>query len=122
MWTYRCYDDGKQPNLWRRWYDSNPDYQGTHDSIFDILEQQQQWKMPWTRPLGDGLIEVRLHGKVQYRILGYYGDARKEFIVVGTCSHKGNVYTPKDAIKVAKKAMNDIKGGRANAIQCSRPQ
>jgi hypothetical protein len=122
MWKYRCYDDGRQPNLWQRWYEAHSDYQGSHTAVFDFLEQCVQWKMPWADTLGDGLIEVRLSGKVKWRVLGYYSDVRVEFVVVLVCNHKQNVYAPKDAIPTAKKRMRDIKAGKQRTIICVRPK
>jgi transcriptional regulator with XRE-family HTH domain len=92
MWTYRCYDDGRKPNLWQRWYDSSPDFQGSHDSIFEMLESRVNWGPPHAKFLDseNRIIEVRLTGKVKHRILGFYGDTRGEFIVLGTCFHKQN--------------------------------
>jgi hypothetical protein len=96
MWKYRCYNDGRHPNLWRRWYDSNPKFQGSHDSIFEMLESRQNWGPPHAEFLDkeNRIVEVRLTGKVKHRILGFYSDVRGEFIVLGPCIHKQGVYTP----------------------------
>src|SRR5258707_5714549 len=84
MWTYRCYDDGKMPDLWRRRYDAHPDGQGSHDTVFHVLEQLVQWREPHTKILDKNadVIEVRLSGKdkIEYRILGFYGKTNEEFI------------------------------------------
>src|SRR5437763_658057 len=97
MWTYRCYDDGRTPNLWQRWYTAHPDYRGSHDAIFDTLEQMVEWKPPYVDFLNknERIVEVRLRGRVKHRILGIYSNKRRaEFIVLGTCNHKGKVYEP----------------------------
>jgi hypothetical protein len=90
MWTFRCYDDGGEPDLWHRWYASNPDYQGSHDAVFDVLENRQAWGPPFAEFLDkqNRIVEVRLSGRVKHRILGFYSAARWEFIIVGTCFHK----------------------------------
>lgn len=123
MWTYRCYDDGKKPNLWQRWYDANPDYQGRHDAVFDTLESLPYWKEPYSKYLNNDerIIEVRLTGKVKHRILGFYGTKKQEFIVVATCNHKGKVYDPPDAPARAVKRKKEIERGERNAIVCTRP-
>ena len=125
LYTYQCYDDGCQVNLWQRWYNENADFQGTHDSIFGILEQQQQWAKPHTKMIknGGGLIEVCLNGQIQWRIFGYWGSSRRrQFIVVAVGNHKQKVYSPKGILKTAQKRMNDIKSGKKGTVDCERAQ
>lgn len=123
MWTYRCYNDSSAPNLWRNWYDNNPDYQGSHDSVFGMLEQQDQWREPHAKILdkNNGIIEVRLTGIVRHRVLGFYGSVRREFIVVATCHHKGEVYTPKNIRKTAAERRKRIEADIGEAPSCERP-
>jgi hypothetical protein len=124
MWTYRCYNDGGQPNLWQRWYASNPGFQGSHDSIFAMLESRQNWGPPHTEFLDkeNRIIEVRLTGKVKHRILGFYGDARGEFIVLGTCTHKQDVYDPPDIKNTVVTRKSEIQSNKGRAIACVRPK
>jgi hypothetical protein len=124
MWTYRCYDDGGTPNLWQRWYDSNPDFQGSHDSIFEMLEGRVNWGPPHTEFLDteNRIIEIRLTGKVKHRILGFYGDTRSEFIVLGTCFHKQKVYSPAGIRQTVIDRKNEIKRNQGRAITCARPK
>ena len=73
MWTYRCYDNERPINLWQKWYDDNPDFQGSHDAIFRLLEQRETWGGLTCVDFLDKkerVIEVRLTGKVKHRILG----------------------------------------------------
>ena len=123
LWTYKCYVDGSQPNLWRRWYDAHPEVRGKHDSVFGMLEQQVFWVKPHVKMLKnhDGLLEVILNGRVQWRIFGFQG-AGKEFVVVGTGNHKANVYDPKGILTTARGIMKDIKAGSKGAISCERPE
>lgn len=122
LWTYKCYDDGHMPNLWQRWYGENTAYQGTHDGVFDIIEQQEAWINPYyTKALGSDLVEVRLSGTVQWRIFGFYGAKRRQFVVVTTGNHKENVYDPRDVKKTAIKIINAIKSGTKEAKDCERP-
>jgi hypothetical protein len=124
MWVYRCYNDGNSPHLWKGWYDGHAAYRGTHDAIFDILEQQVAWKEPWAKFFDkpNRIIEVRLTGDVKYRILGFYGQARMEFIVLGICSHKQRVYDPPDIRKTAVRRKSEIEKNPAKALRCVRPQ
>src|SRR5215510_3229512 len=101
MWTYRCYNDGSLPNIWKSWYDNTPDVQGSHDSVFDALEQIRNWKPPYTKILNhkrEAIVEVRLSGAVEWRVFGYYGPTRMEFIVLGVGHHKQRVYYPPDIL------------------------
>ena len=124
MWKYRCYDDGGQPNLWQRWYDANPGFQGSHDLIFEMLESRLKWGPPHTEFLDtdNRIVEVRLTGKVKHRILGFYGDTRGEFIVLGTCIHKQHIYTPHGIRDTVVDRKNEIQKNRGRAISCVRPK
>jgi hypothetical protein len=120
-WTYRCYVDGKSPNLWRRWYDAHPDCQGSHDAVFRILDTLVSWREPQAKKLSTGVIEVRLTGTLEWRIFGFYGERQKEFVVVSVASKKGVVYTPKKALKNAKALMKLCRSNPGKAISCECP-
>jgi hypothetical protein len=125
MWTYCCYDDGKEPDLWRRWYDDNPDFQGTHDSIFEMLEDRVNWGPKQVEYLDaeNRILEVRLNGKVKHRILGCYGwDVRQEFIVLGTCYHKQKVYHPHGIKDTVVRRKQEVERDLGRAPICVRPQ
>jgi len=72
--------------------------------------------------LGKDLIEVRLSGRVMWRILGFYGSERRQFVVVGACNHKGKVYEPKEALNTARRMIKEIKAGKKVTVPCERPQ
>lgn len=110
--------------MWQRWYASNPDFQGSHDSIFEMLETRMNWGPPHTEFLDteNRIIEVRLTGKVKHRILGFYGDTRGEFIVLGTCFHKQNVYSPPGIKQAVVDRKNEIEMDQRRAITCVRPK
>lgn len=125
MWTYRCYNDGKDPNLWQRWYRANKAARGAHDNAFRMLEQREEWQEPNAKHLGKGLIEVKFKGvdKRQWRIFGYHtAGEHRDFTVIGVGYHKDRVYTPRDAIPKAREIKADIEHGRAEAYPCERPQ
>lgn len=126
MWTYRCYDDGGSVNLWQRWYNETVAAQGSHTVVFDQLEQRLDWRKPWTDILDkkNKIIEVRLSdaANIEWRILGFYGEARQEFIVLLVCNHKQRVYDPKDAKKTAVKRKKIIEADQQKAPSCDRPQ
>ena len=124
MWNYRCYDDGRTPSLWQRWYDQNKDKRGTHDSVFRMLEQQKQWTNTVHTKIFDknnGIIEVRLTGNPKHRILGFYGEAQREFVILGTCTHKQHVYDPPSIRKTVVSRKKEILENKLKAQVCVRP-
>jgi hypothetical protein len=124
MWTYRCFDDGRQPNLWQRWYEENPGFQGSHDSVFEMLESRQVWGRPHADFLDkeNRIVEVRLTGNPKHRILGFYGEMRGEFIILGTCIHKQRVYTPHGIRETVVDRKIEIQNNQGRAIGCVRPK
>lgn len=130
MWKFYCYHDGrpapkagaKLTNIWSDWYDAAGDeVQGKHDSTLEHLEQNLTWREPHADNLADGLVEIRIRGQVQWRVLGYYGPGKLEFTVVLICNHKGKTYSPADSLKTAAKRKKDIENGKAKADICERP-
>ena len=124
MWSYRCYDDGKPGCPWQRWYDENPDFQGSHDSVFDTLEGLNNWGPPEADILDkdNRIIEVRLSGKVKHRLLGFYGGTRYEFVIVGFCYHKQRNYYPPAIKNTVVKRKRAIENDAKRAKSCTRPQ
>lgn len=124
LWSYRCYDDGRTPQLWQRWYDENPEFRGTHDAVFDQIEQMTLWEEPHVKLLlkTERIFEVRLNGKVRHRILGFYGEARREFVIVATCYHKQSNYYPPGIRDTAAKRKKQIEAQTREAPSCVRPK
>ena len=102
---------------------SNPDFRGSHDAVFDRLEPLDSWRQPDADILDkeNGIIEVRLRGRVKHRILGFY-DGKNTFVVVGTCYHKQDVYTPKDIKQTVVKRKIEIQQNPEKAMRCDRPK
>lgn len=123
VWTFRCYDDGEgPPNLWQRWYDAHPEVQGKHDAILRIIEQQPTWTNEhYTDNMPGDIVEIRIKGRVQWRIFGHYGQQRQEFVVTAIGWHKGKQYNPKRVVAQAATLKLEIEAGRANAPPCQRP-
>jgi putative component of toxin-antitoxin plasmid stabilization module len=47
------------------------------------------WKLPFYRPLGDGVGEIRVnHRKVEHRIYGYFGPGSRQFTMMFAVSGK----------------------------------
>jgi hypothetical protein len=55
--------------------------------------------------------------KRQYRVLGKFGDVRKQVILLVGCYHKGNVYTPPDALDLAPKRAKALREGKARIYE-----
>ncbi len=52
------------------------------DQVWEMLEQREphQWRMPLAKHLRESLVEIRVRGNVQWRVLGYYGPKGKKNI------------------------------------------
>jgi hypothetical protein len=124
MWTYRCYDDGTKPNLWQDWHDSALDAQGSHESVFDALEQMDNWREPYTKIINrrERIIEARINGDVKWRVFGFFGEQRREFIVLGIGFHKQKVYDPPDILETIVKRKKEIVRDLGKAPPCVRPK
>jgi len=51
--------------------------------------------------------------KKQYRLLGVFGDVRKQAVLILGCYHKGDVYTPQNALETACKRAKSLREGEA---------
>lgn len=51
--------------------------------------------------------------KRQYRILGVFGQGPKKAALVLGCYHKGDNYTPRDALETARKRAKALREGKA---------
>ena len=51
--------------------------------------------------------------KRQYRILGVFGQGRKNAVLILGCYHKGDNYTPRDALEMARKRAKALREGKA---------
>ena len=127
MWKYYCYDNGRPDNLWSDWYHKRDEQtKAEHDQVWEMLEQLKphQWRTPMAKYLGESLIEIRVSGNVQWRILGYYGPKgeRKVFTILLICNHKQNRYQPHDAINTARKRLKMVEQNNSRVKSCDRPR
>ena len=126
--TYRCYITNDEPNLWGKWYrGATEEVQAKHDSVFEFLEARTDWQEPHYKNLQGkqkGLGEVRVGGKVQWRIFGFRKavDTSREFVVTHVGSHKGNVYSPRDVLKTSHSRMKAVHEDASLATPCRRPK
>ncbi len=124
--NYYCYVTSKKPNLWSNWYhDQDEAVQAKHDTAFEFLEAYDDWREPQYKRLGSfgNVGEVRIRGKVQWRIFGFRRDSEgsKEFVVVHVGHHKQNVYKPKRVREQSEKRMKEIQDDPKKADRCDRP-
>lgn len=127
MLNYRCYDDGKEPNLWQRWYDGEAEKRGRakHDFVFGVLEQlpRSRWlPLHFKKIQGqEGVFEVLIATNFAWRILVTLSQDNSIMTVLLTCNHKGNVYDPREALQTAGKRRRDLDNGTAQSKKCDRP-
>ena len=55
--------------------------------------------------------------KRQYRLLGVFGSIRKQAVLLLGCYHKGDVYTPKEALETACKRAKALREKRATTYE-----
>jgi hypothetical protein len=125
MWQYWWYGDPDQkaPDPWREWYDAqDSSVQGRHDNVFKFLETRTNWTKPYTKKINN-FVEIILKGDVQHRLLGFYWPPGKlNFTFLLTCTHKGNVYDPKDAFRTADTRIKKLVNGSKWIRRCVRPE
>jgi hypothetical protein len=126
MWEYWWYDnsDSQSRDPWRKWYDNQAaDVRARHDLVFRFLDERINWGMPYAKKLDDGLVEIRIVTKVQHRLIGFnWPHGRLNFTFVVSCTHKGKVYDPRNALTTAGERMKKLKGGFDGIRHCERPQ
>lgn len=121
-----CYDDGEIPNLWERWYASKEPSKrakAKHDDVMDALRQISPWRKPYYDSFGTkGLGEIRITSDIQWRIFGFFDDARTQatFTVVLVCSHRER-YEPRNCIEKAENRMAELRNGLARRQPCDPP-
>jgi hypothetical protein len=123
MWQYWWYADPRGPDPWRTWYDlQDGQVKGRHDNVFRFLESRTDWTKPYAKKLDDGLVEITLKARVQHRLLGFCWPERLHFTILLPCTHKGDVYDPKDALKTANVRMKQLTNGLEWKRCCVRPE
>lgn len=102
----RCYLTPAGNNVLADWYaDLSVQRKADMDEFVSNMRKTKDWSMPSYRPRLRGykaLGELRWTSEnVKHRIIGFFADG-VWYALVG-CTHKGNVYTPHDALDTAKK-------------------
>ena len=120
-WSFFDYvSDGR--NLIEEWYQKelSEEAQFTFDTL---LKNQQKIEsvLNWTgfKYLKGRLKEERIWqldfiaDKRQYRLLGVFGEQRKNAVLILGCYHKGDNYSPRDALETARKRAKALHEGKA---------
>jgi hypothetical protein len=126
VWSFWDFVLGNN-NLIEDWYNNELSEEGQY--LFDSLlkgiyktDQPINW-VGLRRFLKGKLQEERIWelefraDKRQYRVLGKFGAARKQAILLIGCYHKGSVYTPADALDQALKRSRMLDQGKATTSE-----
>jgi hypothetical protein len=108
-WTFRVFKDAGV-NVIEEWLTSLP--AGIEERVRVLLihmANEQTWGGHYFKKLTgyDNLYEIRITGKVQYRLLGCYGPGRRVFSLLlgttkgGASRGKSATYDPKNALEIA---------------------
>jgi hypothetical protein len=119
-----CYDESDGRSLWRDWYNSASDeVKEKYDTKWEFLEvnEASEWGKVDTKTFND-FVEIRLPGKVAWRVMGFFGPGRHEFTVVLVCFHKGAQYTPKKCLKTVKSRISEVRQNLNRRKLCARPK
>jgi putative component of toxin-antitoxin plasmid stabilization module len=126
LWTYYCYDDGREEDIWHRWFrlraERDDRLMDNHAAVLARLDQRQAWGPPDVKPLSGKLREIRLSGDVEWRLLGGFGHERGSFVIVLICNHKQRRYDPPDALKTAAKRLREIQRDPKKVRLSARPR
>jgi hypothetical protein len=119
-WSFfDCVVDGR--NVIEEWYQGlSEDAQFTFDAL---LKNQQKVEsvLGWTgfkylqgKPKEERIWQLDfIADKRQYRLLGVFGQARRNAVMLLGCYHKGPVYTPQDSLEMARKRAKALREGKA---------
>lgn len=107
-------DDGK--NYISHWMGKNLSTREAMNTaaLLKILSNKQKWEQPEYKTLsGDNnkpLGEIRLPGdqKIPIRLIGFFDEGKKQFVILIVCRHKDNVYTPRDCLSTAIARYKDL--------------
>jgi hypothetical protein len=116
VWTLYCYDDGKRPDIWERWFFDESlvtdAIRARHERVWVALRGMKIWdsyRLVHDCPV-DGVKEVVIKVKkdLQWRLGGIYGPAQREFTVLGAFYHKGTRYYPDGILSQVKTAKSEL--------------
>ncbi len=117
-WKFLSYISGSGRDVVEEWCEDNPGLQATLDAALKYLREQprDQWRRPYFDQLGrecTGLGEVRFkdtRGRVQWRVLGFFGRERGQFTIVLVAKEKDNAFVPRNACRLGLERKALIEG------------
>ena len=124
LWSFFDYvADGR--NLIEEWFQElSEEAQFTFNSV---LKNQQKVEsvLNWTgfkylkgKPKEERIWQLDfIADKRQYRLLGVFGELRKNAVLILGCYHKGDNYTPQDALEMARKRAKALREKRAQTSE-----
>jgi len=122
FWWYEL-TAGRDP--WGDWYKAQDSRtKARHDVAFDYLEVRKphEWRKPFSKKLkNSSMWEICIHATINHRLIGFFGPRDGMFSIVMCCTHKEQVYTPKDAIKTAAARMKEVTLDSNKVVRCDRP-
>jgi hypothetical protein len=121
-WTIFDYLEADGGNAIRAWIDSLPiKAQAKIDTRLRHLEVTRVWEPQYISALVgcDDIYEIRIVSSGQYRPLGFYGPAHREFTILLGAVEKGGRLIPRDACAIAQARMEIVNGNR-NRIEFHR--
>ena len=115
----RCYVSPAGNNKIADWYrDLLPQEKADTDEFLKDMRKTNEWRMPNYRPSLKGyrgLGELRWASEnKQHRLVGYL-KAGVFFALVG-CTHKQQIYSPRDALDMAEKRKKEITDGKVKTV------
>lgn len=111
--------DGR--NLIEEWYrELSEEGKFTFDAILknhQKIDSQLNWvgfKYLKGKPQEEHIWQLDfIADKRQYRLLGVFGQGRKNAVLILGCYHKGDNYTPREALETARKRAKALREGKA---------
>jgi hypothetical protein len=119
-WSFFDYVDGGVNRI-EEWYlHLSSEGKDTFDTLLKNtrkIENHLQWggfKYLKGKPSEERIWQLDFRAdKRQYRLLGVFGSITKQAVLILGCYHKGDVYTPREALVTACKRAKAFREGRA---------
>jgi hypothetical protein len=115
----RCYVSPAGKNKILEWYQElSIQERADADEFLKSMRKIRDWRMPNYRPLRgkEGLGELRWKSEnKQQRLLGFFMNGSWNAVV--GCTHKQQVYTPKDCLRTAETCKKHIEQGRVTTVE-----
>ena len=120
LWSFFDYVEGAR-NPIQDWFDGlSEEAQNTFNTLLKDTQKTSnhlQWggfKYLKGEPKSEHIWQLDfIADKRQHRLLGVFGGVQKQAVLILGCYHKGDNYTPQDALTTATKRAKNLRLGRA---------